>query len=505
MKRIVYIFIMFIILLSFNNSVYAYNVSDGWHMVNTISTSTYPSSCTQNGVELSCPTSSSGFYTMDRPYDWAYYNNDVEVKRLNRMISVHNGYGMDIINGNSVYYQANSLISNIKAKEKGYDSVEVDVRFTSDHIPVIAHDDCLYEDDGYLYNGVSSSGIKYAKNKNGRRFAEEEDGVVYYIDSNKNRVVNNDIKKCISKMNYNELKNYKYLVRFARIVSEENVENDCDMYFHDKYISDSNYCKRIPLIDDIIELAKNNKLFLNIEIKAGNEEEVKNFVKNIDDNNLESSVRYMSYSMDILEYVLAENNKAILNYISSSSTKEELKSAYNHLKSLSDNGLVAIQGADFSYNDNGIIGIASADINANTINNYPTCCFNVPKMVINLDRFNIKSEKYIVFEKGTVSNLKNTIGVEGIVVSNNGENVGNEDLAKTGNDVNFGAYNYKIAISGDVNGDGNITMSDVSKVYRSVKGGTSLSELEKVAADKNNNNIINISDVSAIYRNFKNF
>jgi len=126
-------------------------------------------------------------------------------------------------------------------------------------------------------------------------------------------------------------------------------------------------------------------------------------------------------------------------------------------------------------------------------------------MVINLDRFNIKSEKYIVFEKGTVSNLKNTIGVEGIVVSNNGENVGNEDLAKTGNDVNFGAYNYKIAISGDVNGDGNITISDVSKVYRNVKGGTSLSELEKVAADKNNNNIINISDVSAIYRNFKNF
>ena len=55
------------------------------------------------------------------------------------------------------------------------------------------------------------------------------------------------------------------------------------------------------------------------------------------------------------------------------------------------------------------------------------------------------------------------------------------------------------ALSGDVNGDGDVTPADAAKVYKSILGAIELTEKERQAADINKDDNITVEDVNLIF------
>ena len=62
------------------------------------------------------------------------------------------------------------------------------------------------------------------------------------------------------------------------------------------------------------------------------------------------------------------------------------------------------------------------------------------------------------------------------------------------------SYTYTLSILGDLTGDGEVKINDVSKLYRAVKINSKLTEAEKASADTVKDNQIKINDVSRLYR-----
>ena len=56
---------------------------------------------------------------------------------------------------------------------------------------------------------------------------------------------------------------------------------------------------------------------------------------------------------------------------------------------------------------------------------------------------------------------------------------------------------------GDVNGDGTISVSDVSRLYKQLKNKVDLADCYVHAGDVNNDSSISVSDISKIYRFLK--
>ena len=109
----------------------------------------------------------------------------------------------------------------------------------------------------------------------------------------------------------------------------------------------------------------------------------------------------------------------------------------------------------------------------------------------------------------TSSSLKDNVDTSGIVLikDKNGDTLKNSDIVKTGDVVTIKVGNvtktYTISVLGDINGDGRISVSDVSRMYRYVKGKTDLSDAEFAASDIINDGNIEIREVSRLYRYVK--
>ena len=84
-------------------------------------------------------------------------------------------------------------------------------------------------------------------------------------------------------------------------------------------------------------------------------------------------------------------------------------------------------------------------------------------------------------------------------ITRNGTLITGDVILYTGDVLNLYGKSYEIAIIGDVNNNGVVTISDVTKTYGYFKNKTNLTEVQKIAADYNSNGYINISDVTAIY------
>ena len=63
---------------------------------------------------------------------------------------------------------------------------------------------------------------------------------------------------------------------------------------------------------------------------------------------------------------------------------------------------------------------------------------------------------------------------------------------------------YVISIKGDVNGDGEISISDVSMIYKKIKRKIEFSYAQSIASNVNDDEGISVSDVSIIYKHIKN-
>ena len=131
------------------------------------------------------------------------------------------------------------------------------------------------------------------------------------------------------------------------------------------------------------------------------------------------------------------------------------------------------------------------------------------------DSLNVNEEKKF-FENQTagtkISELKSKISTSGEInyISNDGNAVEDNDIIKTGDkvsiNINGKESEYSISVLGDVTGDGEIKINDVSKIYRFFKGritSDTFGDIYVSAGDVTKDGDIKINDVSKIYRFFK--
>ena len=130
---------------------------------------------------------------------------------------------------------------------------------------------------------------------------------------------------------------------------------------------------------------------------------------------------------------------------------------------------------------------------------------NMENMFSNTDKptkfksINIKNEIIkITIDTMLVKNLKrNTFNLVKSVTNNNVEKLDTVKLA-TGDSATFNSKTYDIAVVGDTNGDGNVTLIDVMQVARHVYTSNKLTGCYLEASDYNNDGAYNLSDVMQI-------
>ncbi|MBR2713072.1 MAG: dockerin type I repeat-containing protein [Bacilli bacterium] len=143
------------------------------------------------------------------------------------------------------------------------------------------------------------------------------------------------------------------------------------------------------------------------------------------------------------------------------------------------------------------------EVDPNTIFEIEVCSVynecNSKEIVITMKE---KENNYFLLDTPTIANdITISSTSSDISIKDGTTNITNtSNKIKTGTKLIIDNKTYYFAIKGDLNKDGNITISDVSKIYRATKGTTTLSEIEEVAGDYNENGTINITDVSGIYR-----
>lgn len=128
---------------------------------------------------------------------------------------------------------------------------------------------------------------------------------------------------------------------------------------------------------------------------------------------------------------------------------------------------------------------------------------------INLDKLNIKNNKYIIKNISTVANLKQEIDTSGNITVLDKEGNPLEDTAYLTTDskvkiqLSDNTYEYTIVILGDITGSGDIFIGDISKLYQYYKKTINMEECYIIAGDITYDNIIEINDVAKLYQYYK--
>ena len=177
---------------------------------------------------------------------WALYVNGVETKRYSVLYGVHRGYGDA---------PENSLASFKSVKNHGYYGFETDVRFTKDNVAVLCHDE-------YINNLALTKDLKPISGKK-----------VYVKD-----------------LTYSQLKN-NYIFNIQRLNEEPN-----------KILSNYND-NRITTFEEMLDFVKANNMQVSIELKEGTPEQIKSIVKMAEQKNMNNYVRWISFNVQLLEYV----------------------------------------------------------------------------------------------------------------------------------------------------------------------------------------------------------
>ena len=134
-----------------------------------------------------------------------------------------------------------------------------------------------------------------------------------------------------------------------------------------------------------------------------------------------------------------------------------------------------------------------------TINN--TITINNSKIKDNII-YEIKDKtKYTEFIKNVATNGNVTIK------NKNGTQVNTTDIVKTGDIINIKAGNneeeYRISVLGDTNGDGNVNVIDVARIFQHYRGKNKIAESEKyyiLAGDTVGDDNIKLNDVAKLFQ-----
>ena len=180
----------------------------------------------------------------------------------------------------------------------------------------------------------------------------------------------------------------------------------------------------------------------------------------------------------------------------------------NFLKKFSTNGVtLAIY--------NGETKITSGNITSNMVlkilvGNKEVDTFSIVKEYIEFSSgYAVNSNNYINGFKvnDTVSDVKNKILTNGTIIVRNNSNsiLTTSSIIGTGNkieiEMNTGNYSYVVIIKGDLIGNGEIGLGDVSKLYSYLKGKTSLANYFVEAGNVvDNDKDIKINDVAKLFR-----
>lgn len=112
----------------------------------------------------------------------------------------------------------------------------------------------------------------------------------------------------------------------------------------------------------------------------------------------------------------------------------------------------------------------------------------------------------------TYSSLLEKIDTTGnITIKRGTTSLSNSEKVHTGDKITItlssGTYNYTVSVLGDINGDGQINLGDVSLLYKHLKGiergRNQLENYKEAAGDIINDGSIKINDVSRLYRFYK--
>ncbi len=381
--------------------------------------------------------------------NWAYYYNGHEQKRYSKLVCAHRGWGTA---------PENSLESFKTTYEKGYYCLETDIRFTKDNIPVLLHDETI------------------------------------------NRVARNkDLSKISTEINVNDL-TLKELNKYVFNVSRNGKELN-------------NYSKnKITTLESTLQFASKKGIFLELELKEGTKEQIASIVKMVKKYNLNNVVYWISFDYQLLKYVKEADDSEFLGLISANGYRDQIDTIYDNLKT--PNNLVKVPNVIGSTNFYTITPNLPEELNVYKNETY--------KLTNDIFSTKIETTKYIVDNSSmtisrvppgtTLKIIKKNIATTGkITAKNNNIDLNDNTKITTGStiDANFEDnksnhhLNYKISVLGDLNGDGEIKISDIQKLYKALKGKQTLTNIEKMAGDINNDNEIRINDIYKLYSYLK--
>jgi len=122
------------------------------------------------------------------------------------------------------------------------------------------------------------------------------------------------------------------------------------------------------------------------------------------------------------------------------------------------------------------------------------------------NKYTIDSENIIVSNIKTLLRnefMNNITATDQIKIISDGLEVTNNVAIGTGTIIKVGATEYTLILKGDVTGDGNINLSDISKIYNYYKGKTTLNDNFIKAAKVNDSDSLSLSDISKLYNYYK--
>jgi len=135
--------------------------------------------------------------------------------------------------------------------------------------------------------------------------------------------------------------------------------------------------------------------------------------------------------------------------------------------------------------------------------------YDITDDYLNIEKLNIKDDKYIIKNVSTVGELKKEIDTSGNITieDKDGNILDDNKYLTTASKVKITLadknYDYTIVILGDVTGSGDIFIGDISKLYQYYKGTLEMDECYVIAGDITYDSIIEINDIAKLYQYYK--
>ena len=113
-----------------------------------------------------------------------------------------------------------------------------------------------------------------------------------------------------------------------------------------------------------------------------------------------------------------------------------------------------------------------------------------------INDFKIVKNYFIGIDKNTSrSQLDNKLKIKNYKITRNDENLQNSENIISGDILNYNDTNYFLIVNGDIDSDGDVTVSDLINIRAAILGEVDFSELESVSADINTDESIDVLDL----------